>query len=96
LILGGGGNVLFLTARWERKPRFQGRPSLEDVVCYGMEQNITPYPDDITLFGAKGILLTSYSLTNPIEKFLGVLFHDFSRAILISLARLSLLVLHLK
>ena len=42
-----------------------------------VKKNITPDPGNITLFGAKRIVLVSYSLTNPIEKLLGALFHTF-------------------
>ncbi len=42
-----------------------------------VKKNITPDPGNITLFGAKRIVLASYSLTNPIEKLLGALFHMF-------------------
>jgi hypothetical protein len=42
-----------------------------------VKKDITPDPGDITLFGAERVVLASYGLTNPIEQFLGTLFHDF-------------------
>jgi hypothetical protein len=32
---------------------------------------------NITLFGAKVLVLASYGLTNPIKQFLGAMFYDF-------------------
>lgn len=37
-----------------------------------------PDPSYITLIGALRVMLASYGLTNPIEEFLGALFHSFS------------------
>jgi hypothetical protein len=42
-----------------------------------MKEDVAPDPGDITLFGAKRIVLASYGLMNTIEEFLGAVFHDF-------------------
>jgi len=42
-----------------------------------LEKDVTSDPGNATLFGAKRVVLAFYGLTNPIEKFLGALCHNF-------------------